>query len=188
MLTKLKLKFKFLVKIKKPSDETIKITKLSTILNQLNIDESNQLDDILKNFFSQNLILGNFSSNIFLTVWKNNLKYSFFSISPINLEFFFKNFSIKFPMLTPFFFNNNFYSYEEISLLKDLNKHFWFTLFFSHGYSLNSDLGFFYNLKKSLSSKYSFFGYFKTYIFREKMLGRKNNFRQKVKKLKFEDY
>lgn len=177
-----KLHFNFLLKISIIEKET-KLTKLAPILNQLNIEGSTQLDELMNVFFSDFLIttkLRNFSSNVLLTLWKHNKNaLNYYEITPLNLEFFFKKFSNK--IFTKL-------SVKENSYFKKKNLYFIFSIFYTFSTKYSSDFNFLLDLNNYKFFQKSYLGHHYTYSARKKMLGRKTNFRYKIKKKKFEDY
>lgn len=190
MFTKIKRNLRFLLKIQYEEGEAI-VTKIAPLLNQLNMEETSHFDDFLFSFFTEiyqeEFEDETFTSTLTYAVWKNPNFFNQVKLKPMlfhellfkyhknELEhlLFFKDFSV--------FFN-----------LKDLKFRvfvaFYFLIYTLEGTTWNPDSGFCFSLKNLDNSLFSEFGIARAYSKRSEMLGRKINFRRKIRKKRFEDY
>lgn len=190
MFTKIKKNLKFLLKIQYEEGEAI-ITKIAPILNQLNMEETVFLDDFLFSFFTdlyqEEFEDETFTSTLNFAVWKHYNFYNQIKLKPflfheslfkyhkndLNNLFFFKDYKI---------FNN----YKDLKFRIFLT--FYFLIYALEGTTWNPDTGFTFSLKNFDNSLFSMFGIARAYSKRSEMLGRKINFRRKIRKQRFEEY
>ena len=190
MFTKIRRNLKFLLKIQYDEGNAI-VTKIAPFLNQLNMEETSFLDDFLFSFFSE-LYQEEFEEEILTSTlnfanWKNFNFFNQIKIKPLLFyEFFFKYHENKIKQI--FFFKDH----KIFNNLKDLKFRIFLTFFLYiyilEGTSWNPDSGFNFSLKNFENSIFSLIGIRRAYSKRSEMLGRKINFRRKIKKKKFEDY
>lgn len=190
MFTKIKKNLKFLLKIQYDEGDAI-VTKIAPFLNQLNMEETSTFDDFLFSFFTE-IYQEEFEDEIFTStlnyaVWKNPNFFNQIKIKPMlfhellfkyhknDLErlLFFKDYSI--------FFNPKDLKFRVFIV-------FYFLIYMVEGTTWNPDSGFCFSLKTLENSLFSEFGISRAYSKRSEMLGRKINFRRKIRKQRFEDY
>lgn len=169
-------KFKFLIDVKWDGEE-VKLTKLAPILNQLGIEGASELEEIMKDYF-ENLVIDdehiNFYASVFLIIWKRESTFTFFSIMPYALDSLIKFWLDKRDQM------------EDIK--RALTK---LALKFSYLSSIYWDIEYGYTsklLKHKFFSVDTFKGTFMTYSKRKKMLGRKTNFKRKIKGKTLDQY
>lgn len=173
-------------------DDDVNINKLAPVLNQLSMEETDNLDDILYTFFTEHFQksngfedeVGTLPATLNYAIWRRSALYHQIKIKPlIFYELYFK---------------------YRIELLQNLNlhysyktaEHFHFVAFlvlplFTHlseGTSWNVDTGFFFSFKKFVGARTAHFGIKRSYAKRHETLGGKFNFRRKVRKKRFEEY
>ena len=85
MFIKPKKHLKFLIKVTFSDDEAV-LNKLSPILNQLSIDDSSNIDDLLFSFFTQSydpaFAHKRTTAKVYFTIWKNRNIYNHLKIKP----------------------------------------------------------------------------------------------------------
>lgn len=184
-IPKIRYRFRFLIKLDWDGQE-LKFNKIAGILNQLGIEDSGSLEDLLRHF-SENLewtlgepmrILGKLD----VIVWRKQAYFSVFLFRPFYLE-----------GLVKYWFDGNFdKKLEFLHEPKDLITNFRRQLELNFGYlrSLrwSSEYGYRTNLKNLVLSTDQLRGTFYSYAARKEMLGRKVNFRRKVKKKSMVEY
>lgn len=189
-----KLQLRFLLKIQ-ISDDGVKFNKLTTFLNQLQVEDSSSLDELLlehftewkNNFITKIELPLELHSIVHITLWKTEHVHNFFTIQIINpIEYLKRNPQLFYSIMKKKKAKNswnptpkNFRS----KILKTRFFNFSILCFIKHEYDDDNSCKFL-NLCNSLSV----WGSFHSLRFRKKMLGRKINFRRKVYKKKFEDY
>lgn len=190
MFTKIKRNLKFLLKIQYDEGDAI-ITKIAPILNQLNMEETSFLDDFLFSFFS-NIYQEEFEDEIFTSTlnyanWKNFNFFNQITIKP----FLFHELLLKYhknDLKKLFFFKDHviFNNFKDLKFRIFIA--FYFLIYSVEGTTWNPDFGFCFSLKDFDNSLFSLIGMDRAYSKRSEMLGRKINFRRKIKKQRFEDY
>lgn len=193
MFVKPKKHLRFLIKISFDDKEAV-LTKVSPILNQLSIDDTANIDDVLFSFFTHNYhpFFDNkkITAKVYFTIWKNRNLYNSIKIKPMLFYEYilkFKKRAHEFSWLT--FYNYGPFLFSGVRGRGDL-------LFRSYGLSISliesttwtliSGYQFFFNKMWPALNLYR--GVAHSYLHRDKMLGRKINFRRKAQKQKFEDY
>jgi len=189
-----KLQLRFLLKIQ-ISDDAVKFNKLTTFLNQLQIEDSSTLDELLLEHFTEwkNTFLSTLSlplelhSIVHITLWKNEHVYNFFTIQIINpIEYLKRNPLLFYSLIKHKFSNHSWKPTPPNMIFHNLKTRFFnFSLlsFIKHEYDDDNSCKF-----TNLTNSASIWGSFYSLRHRKKMLGRKINFRRKVYKKKFEDY
>lgn len=190
MFTKIRRNLRFLLKIQYDDGNAI-VTKIAPVLNQLNMEETSFLDDFLFSFFTE-LFQEEFEDETFTSTlnfanWKNFSFFNQIKIKPLLFyEFLFKYHKDEIKQI--FFFKDH----KLFNNLKDLKFRvfmiFFLYIYIIEGTSRNPDSGFSFSLKNFENSIFSLIGIKRAYSKRSEMLGRKINFRRKIKKKKFEDY
>ena len=180
-----KYKFRFLVRVEKKSGE-IKFNKLGPILNQLNVEDAPYIDDILleyyKYFYRIFLTKKKIFSVLNLIIWKNENLFTYIDLRPHVLE----------GVLKIILQGKTFFNFNERKTLFNERKKLGYLELFSIVYISQQcwrpDKGFYQKIINMDKVLKTLEGTLFAYSHRQRMLGRKTNFRRKVKKKKFEDY
>jgi len=172
--------FSFLIKITWTGSE-LKLTKLAPILNQLGIEDGGSLDQNLL-YYYENLSWWdlekplNFFGRLTFIIWRRQAAHSLFFIKVFNLDGMLKRWLE---------------TEKKVKNLFELNaspKLFEQKFMFLSSLKWTPEYGYRDSLLNYWKYKNQFAGTFSTYSKREKMLGRKINFRRKVKKKRFDEY
>lgn len=188
MFFKVRKNLKFILKVQFDDEENALIDKISPILNQLGMDETNLLDDFVYTFFSLRFQPEfdediTFSASFKYLIWRKRSLYHHLMVKPL----IFYEFCYKYQKNLLNFLD----SYRDSTpseWRKKLFSSFSLFFFFLEGTTWNPDTGFFFSFPKFKNSFSSYFGIGRSYSRREEMLGRKINFRRKIRKKRFEDY
>ena len=192
---------KFYIKLNLLEDKSIKINKLSTIYNQLNIEESSSFDDFLIAYYDsitykvpthiEELNLNSLLVVVNLVLWKSGSKSnSFYSFKLFNSEALLKWFSPSKKYFVPFPYLKKKTELKKLRTITNFwdfsNKTFIFGATFVQSAFQDSEFGLSYNSNLNLVLFKSFPGQVYSYALRDKMLGRKINFRDRTLRKKIE--
>ena len=195
LIPRLQYGFRFLVRFPW-TGENLKLSKFSPILNQLAIEDAASVDAVIGEFYEKlnwdelSLAAGALTAKANLLLWRRQAPNSFLRLKVFSLDGLIK-FNLDSPVAT-FINNTDIFQYK--SRLKNWRRlkrsRIRKTLQFMHlsGLSWSSEYGFRGSLKKKLKNFLTFQGSARSYRKRRQMLGRKVNFRQKVKKKKLTEY
>jgi len=197
LLQRSKFVHKFYIKGSLTAGE-LKFHKLSTIYNQLNVEDSSSFDNFLLEYYqslpdSTLSTLFSFQPVVNLVLWKRGTKTStYFRFFSSSSELLLKHFLPRQKYFLPFFYKLlNFQKVEDFYLLvnvvwRKLNKFFLFSQFFVQSSFNDSEYGLLFDKEKFDILGKTIPGYVYSYAFRSKMLGRKINFRDRTQRKKIE--
>lgn len=187
-----KYRFRFLVRLDW-SGNLLKLNKFGPILNQLAIEDSSKLDETISYFYENQSWPEALPLTVFgraeIIIWKRQSPHSLLILKPINLDSILKlwlqdwNITEFLKSLTTFGYHYNYFDRKAVMLsklallLSSLKNVYW-----SPEFSYRLNLVFATTTFKQIA------GTLHTYKKRKQMLGRKVNFRRKLKAKTFEEY